>query len=132
MANLSFEGETHAEIVAKVKRWLASLDGEEKSLSPAEAITASASLTKDALKIIASSAPGPIGQSEVVKGLTGMGYSITDSTAKAMVDALDSLSAITGESLVKRMRDNSASAVFEMNQAMAKQVLKGLRPKKST
>jgi hypothetical protein len=130
MATLSFEGETHQEIVAKVKRWLGSLDGEERLLSPAEAIEASASLTKDALKVIASSAPKPVAESEVVKGLTAMGYSITDATSKAMVDALDSLSAITGDSVMKRAREGSQSAFWEMNQAVARQVLRSLRPPK--
>jgi len=132
MPTLSFEGETQAELVAKVKRWLASLDGEDKPLSPAEAVNASAELTKDALRIIASSAPGPVAQSDVVKGLTGLGYSLTDASAKAMVDALDSLSSVTGGSVVRKVRDGSASVVFEMNQAVAKQILKGFRTKKRT
>jgi hypothetical protein len=127
MATLSFEGETHTEIVAKVKRWLASLDGEEELLTPAEAIEKSAELTKDALKIIANAAPKPVAQSEIVKGLTSMGYSITDATSKAMVDALDGMSGITGDALARRARDTAAGAVFEMNQALAKQILRSLR-----
>lgn len=130
MASLSFEGETHDEIVAKVKRWLASLEGHERPLSATEAVAASAELTKDALRIIASAAPAPVAQSEVVKGLTALGYQATDATSKALVDALDSLSSVTGGSVVKRMRDAQASALYEMNAAVAKQVLKGLRSKK--
>jgi hypothetical protein len=128
---LSFDGETHGEIVAKVKRWLASLDGEEKPLSPAEAIAASAELTKDALRIVASAAPAPIAQSDLVKGLTALGYQATDATSKAAVDALDALSQATGGSIVQKAQQTAASAVFEMNAAVAKQVLKSLRPKKS-
>lgn len=128
MATLSFDGETHDELVAKVKRWLNSLEGEERLLTPAEAIVASADLTKDALKVIASAAPRPVAESEVMKGLTAMGYQVTDATSKAMVDALDSLSSITGDSFVKRLREGSQSAVFEMNQAVAKQILKSIRP----
>jgi hypothetical protein len=131
MATLSFEGETHAEIVAKVKRWLASLEGEEEVLSPAEAIKATANLTKDALRVIASAAPAPIAQSEVVKGLTAMGYQVTDTAASALIDALDAMSEVTGERVVKRARDAGASAVFEMNKAVASQILKGMRPDKS-
>ena len=68
MASLSFEGETHGEIVQKVRRWLASLEGEEEGhLTPAEAIEQGAAVTKEALRIIASAAPEPIAQSEVVK-----------------------------------------------------------------
>lgn len=130
MPTLSFEGETHAELVAKVKRWLTSIEGEERTLTPTEAIQATANLTKDALNIIASAAPRPVAESEVVKGLTAMGYTLTDSTAKAMVDTIDSLSSITGDAIVKRVKRNSQSALWEMNQAMAKQVLKSLRPPK--
>jgi len=124
MPTLTFEGETHAELVAKVRRWLESLEGEEKLLTPAEAVAATADLTKDALRIIASSAPKPVAQSEVVKGLTAMGYSITDQTSKAVVDAIDAMSVMSGERLVKRARDTSASTIFEMNQNLAKQILK--------
>ena len=75
MPTLSFEGETHGELVVKVRRWLASLEGEEEGhLSRAEAVHQGAELTKEALRIIASAAPQPIAQSEVVKALTGMGY----------------------------------------------------------
>ena len=48
MASLTFEGETHGEIVVKVRRWLASLDGEESELTVHEAIQQGAELTKDA------------------------------------------------------------------------------------
>jgi chemotaxis protein histidine kinase CheA len=128
MPTLSFEGETQAELVTKVRRWLNSLEGEERLLTPAEAIVASADLTKDALKVIASAAPKPVAESEVVKGLTAMGYQVTDATSKAMVDALDSLSNLTGDRVVKRVREGSQSALYEMNQAVAKQVLKSFRP----
>ncbi|NLA37215.1 MAG: hypothetical protein GX868_16230, partial [Actinobacteria bacterium] len=57
MASLSFEGETHGEIVLKVRRWLASLDeSPEGSLTAVEAIEQGAELTKDALRIIAAAA----------------------------------------------------------------------------
>jgi hypothetical protein len=63
-----------------------------------------------------------------------MGYQVTDTTAKAMIDALDSLSSLTNGGLLKRARDVQTSAVFQMNQAVAKQILKALvpRPSKST
>ena len=60
MATLSFEGETHGEIVVKVRRWLASLEGEDEGhISPAAAIEQGAELTKEALRVIASAAPEP-------------------------------------------------------------------------
>jgi hypothetical protein len=71
MPTLTFEGETHGEIVVKVRRWLASLEGDPTGqLSPAEAITQGAEVTKEALRVIASSAPGPIAQSDLIKTLT--------------------------------------------------------------
>src|SRR5204862_508533 len=65
---------THTELVAKVRRWLSSVDGEEELRTPAEVIGASAELTKDALRIMASAAPAPVAQSEMVKGLTALGH----------------------------------------------------------
>ncbi|MEY2436139.1 MAG: hypothetical protein QOF97_975, partial [Acidimicrobiaceae bacterium] len=105
MATLSFEGESHGEIVQKVRRWLASLEGEEEGdISVADAITQGAELTKDALRIIASAAPGPVAQSEVVKALTGLGYKATDATKAALIDGLDSVEELTGGSVVKAAR----------------------------
>jgi hypothetical protein len=127
MPSLSFEGETHTELVAKVRRWLASVDGEEEVRTPAEVIGASAELTKDALRIIASAAPAPVAQSEVVKGLTALGYQVTDTASSAVVDAIDALSNVTSDRMVKRVRDVGAGAVFEMNKAVAAQLLKGFR-----
>jgi hypothetical protein len=127
MATLSFEGETHAEIVAKVKRWLGSIEGEEELRTPAEAITAAADLTKEALRVIASAAPAPVAQSEVVRGLTAMGYQVTDAASSAVIDALDAMSEVTGDRVLKRVRDMGTSAVFEMNKAVAQQILRGMR-----
>jgi hypothetical protein len=62
-------------------------------------------------------------------GLTSLGYQATDATAKAMIDGLDALSSVTGGSLLKRVRDAGAKAAYEMNAAVAKQVLRGLRPR---
>jgi hypothetical protein len=127
MATLSFEGETHAEIVAKVKRWLSSLEGEEELRTPAEVISAAADLTKEALRVIASAAPAPVAQSEMVRGLTAMGYQMTDAASSTVIDALDAMSEVTGDRVLKRVRDMGTSAVFEMNKAVAQQILKGMR-----
>jgi len=127
MATLSFEGETHAEIVAKVKRWLSSLEGEEELRTPAEVISAAADLTKEALRVIASAAPAPVAQSEMVRGLTAMGYQMTDAASSTVIDALDAMSEVTGDRVLKRVRDMGTGAVFEMNKAVAQQILKGMR-----
>ena len=130
MATLSFEGETHGEIVQKVRRWLASLEGEpEGDISVVEAINQGAELTKDALRIIASAAPGPVAQSEVVKALTGMGYKATDTTKQALIDGLGSVEQLTGGSVVRAARDARRSAVYTMNSAVARQILKSLKPR---
>ena len=129
MPTLSFEGETHGEIVAKVKRWLASLEGEdaERHLTPAEAVERGAELTKEALRVIAAAAPGPIASSDVVKGLTSLGYRVTDQTRDAVLASLDSLEEMTGGSLVKRAESARRAAVYEMNAQVARQILKALR-----
>ena len=130
MASLTFEGETHGEIVLKVRRWLASIEGEEEGDLPVhDAIQQGAELTKDALRIIASAAPGPVAQSEVVKGLTSMGYKATDATKQALIDGLDTVEEITGGSVVKAARDASKSAIYEMNATVARQLLKALKPR---
>lgn len=128
MAQLSFEGETHGEIVVKVRRWLASLEGEEEGvLTTYEAIEQGAELTKEALRIIASAAPEPVAQSEIVKALTNAGYKATYATKQALVDGLDSVEEVTGGSVVKLARDASKTAVYQMNTAVARQILKSLR-----
>jgi hypothetical protein len=130
MATLSFEGETHGELVVKVRRWLASLEGaEEGHLSTTQAIEQGAELTKDALRVIASAAPAGIGQSELVKALTGMGYKATDATKEALIDSLDSVEELTGGSVVKMARDARKSAVYQMNSTIARQILKAVKPK---
>ena len=128
MATLSFDGETHGELVVKVRRWLASVEGEEEgSLSTHEVVDQAAELTKEALRLIASSAPEPMAQSELVKALTNAGYKATDATKQAIVDGLDSVEEVTGGSVVKLARDASKSAVYQMNTAVARQILKSLR-----
>lgn len=128
MATLSFEGETHGELVVKVRRWLASLEGgEEGVLTTHEAIEQGAELTKEALRIIAAAAPEPVAQSEIVKALTNAGYKATDATRAALVDGLDSMEEATGGGVVKMARDASKTAMYEMNTAVARQILKSLR-----
>ena len=125
---LTFEGETHGEIVRKVKRWLASVDGEEEVISVPEAVERASELTKDALTIIAQSAPGPVARSEVMKQLTRMGYEATDATKRAVISGLDAL-ADTEEDLLQRATGARKSVVYEMNAAVARQLLRALRPR---
>lgn len=128
MATLSFEGETHGELVVKVRRWLASVDGEDVgTLSPQEALEQGAEITKDALRVIASAAPEPIAQSDVVKALTGMGYKATDATKEALSSGLDSFDELTGGGVFDLARKTSRSAMYQMNAAVARQILRALK-----
>ena len=129
MASLTFEGETHGEIVQKVKRWLQSVErGDEVTkLTPAEAVERGAELYKDALQVIAAAAPDRVASSEVVKALTGMGYKATEQTKDAVINALDSIEEMTGGSIVKKAEDASRSIVYEMNATIARQILKALK-----
>jgi hypothetical protein len=130
MATLSFEGESHGEIVTKVRRWLASLEGApEGNITAHEAIEQGAQLTKEALRVIASAAPESVAQSELVKAMTGLGYKATDTTRQALVDGLDSVEELTGGSVVRKVRDAAESAVYQMNREVARQILKQLRPR---
>ena len=62
-----------------------------------------------------------------VKALTNAGYKATDTTKQAMHDGLDSLEEVTGGSVVKMVQDTSKSVVYQMNTAVARQILKSLR-----
>src|SRR5688500_6596982 len=114
MPTLSFEGETHEEIVRKVRRWLASLDGEGEHLDLPEAVERASELTKDALTVIAQAAPAPIARSEIVKSLTRMGYEATDSTKRAIIAGLDAVSDATEGDVVRRVEKARNSIVYEM------------------
>jgi hypothetical protein len=126
--SLSFEGETHDEIVRKVRRWLASVEGvhEENHITLPVAVERASELTKDALTVIAQAAPGPIARSEIFKGLTRMGYDATENTKRAVISGLDAL-ADTEEGVLRRAQDARRSVVYEMNSAVAKQVLRAIR-----
>jgi altronate dehydratase len=126
MPSLSFEGETHDEIVRKVRRWLASLDHRDEPLTTVEAVERASELTKDALTVIAQAAPGPIRSSEIVKALTRMGYEATDGTKHAVISGLDTL-ADAEDGVVKKVSEARRAAVYEMNSAVAKQVLRALK-----
>ena len=54
------------------------------------------------MRIIASAAPKPIAQNEVVKQLTEMGYKVTDATSKMLVDGLGGVDEITGGGVLRR------------------------------
>lgn len=127
MPTLNFEGETHDEIVRKVRRWLATVDGPESHLTPSEAVEKASELTKDALTVIAAAAPGTVGERELVKQLTKAGYDLTDTTTRAVLTGLNALSEVTGGGLVKRAEDARKTVVYEMNVAVARQILKAIR-----
>ncbi|MFN7149055.1 MAG: hypothetical protein ACK4V6_06205 [Microthrixaceae bacterium] len=128
MPELTFEGETHGELVVKVRRWLASVDGQEESaLTAVEAVNQGAELTKEALRIIASAAPEPIAQSDVVKGLTNMGYKVTDATKDAVVSGLDTVEEATGGGVVQQATKAAGKVVYQMNATMARQLMRSLR-----
>jgi hypothetical protein len=127
MPQVTFQADTHAEIVAQVRRWLASLDAaEDGSIDLQTAISQGADLTKDALRVVASVAPAPIAQSELVKALTDMGYKATDATRDRLRDGLANVEALTGGSVVRRVGERGREAVFEMNATIAKQLLRAL------
>ena len=127
MPSLSFDGETHDEIVQKVRRWLASVDGDlAGAMGAADVINQSANLTKDVLRVVAQSAPGGIGESDLVKALITMGYKATDQTREAALSALDAVETATGGSVVQKAATSGTKAVFKMNSAIAKQMLKSL------
>jgi len=124
---VTFEGDDHAHVVNQVQEWLETVEAEpEGQLSPAEAIAQGAEVTKDALRIIAQAAPGAIAQNEVFQRLTGMGYKATDATKNALISGVGAIEDATGGGVVKEVRDTGRGAIYEMNVAVAKQILKQL------
>ena len=127
MPKLTFEGATQQELVQQVREWLTSLEADDDGLlSISQAIEQGAGLTKDAMRIIAGAAPKPIAQHEVVKQLTGMGYKLTDATSKRLVDGIEAVDEVTGGGVVKQVSEKGRTAAFQMNAAVAKQILKAL------
>lgn len=127
MPRVVFEGETHQEIVQQVKRWLASEAADaEGQLTAAQAVVQGAGLTKDALRLIASAAPKPIAQNDLVKGLTELGYKATDTTKDAVLDGLSTVEQLSGGSVLRKVGETASGAVYEMNAGVAKGILRGL------
>jgi len=127
MPSLSFEGETHDALVRKVRRWLASVEGDDEQLTAVQAVEKASEITKDALSVIAAAAPGPIASSDILKGLKKMGYDATDGTKRAVTSGLNALAEVTGGGLLKRADRARKDAVYEMNASVARQMLKTLR-----
>ncbi len=120
---LRFVADTHPELVRQVKAWLASTEA-ERDLT--DLVDASAELTKDALRIVASAAPAPVAESEVVSRLVGMGHELTDTTRDAVKSGLESLASVTDGRLVRRVGDAGARAAYEMNVNVARQLLRSI------
>ncbi len=123
MPEISFQADTHPELVRQVRVWLDSTMAERSAV---DVVDAGAELTKDALRIVAAAAPAPIADSELIKGLTELGHRVTDATRDAAFVGLDGLAAVTDGTLVKKVGEEGAKAAYEMNVKVAKQLLKSL------
>ena len=128
MPTLSFDGETQQELVQKVRRWLASVDGarEGENLSPTEVISQGAELTKEALRLIAQAAPAPVAESDLVKQLTKLGYQATDATKNALLEGLDSIDTLTGGSVLNAATEAGRKTAYQMSEVVARQILRNL------
>src|SRR3954464_15946500 len=102
MPSLTFEGETHDELVRKVRRWLASVEGDDQQISAVEAVEKASELTKDALAVVAATSPAPIASSDIFKGLKKMGYDATDGTKRTASSGLNALAEVTESLKLKR------------------------------
>ncbi|MFA9563624.1 MAG: hypothetical protein ACERLM_02805 [Acidimicrobiales bacterium] len=126
MPELRFEADTHGELVTLVRRWLASAELEEDAATAVGVVEGSAAVTKDALQVIAASAPGSIAQSDLVKSLTDLGYKATDITKQLVIDGLGAVEEVTGGSVVRQVGKAGRNAAYEMNSTIAKQILKSV------
>ncbi|MDG2028543.1 MAG: hypothetical protein P8J50_15655 [Acidimicrobiales bacterium] len=123
MPEVRFNADTHPELVRQVTVWLESTDSERTAV---DIVEGSAELTKDALRIVASAAPAPIADSELVKRLTELGHRSVDAQRDATLAGLDALAQVTDGTLVKKVSEEGAKAAYEMNSKVAKQLLKSL------
>ena len=121
MPELKFSARTHPELVRQVRDWLATSGGER---SMTDVITESSELTKNALRIIAATAPAPVADSEVVNTLTKLGYRATDITRATLVAGLDSVSGANDGLMVKTAKKASRTMLFAMTPRAAKQMRK--------
>ena len=128
MPELRFEAPTHPELVLVVRAWLESaVAGTEPGV--ADVVGRSADLTKDALRLVASAAPAPLAESDLLKGLTELGYKVTDTTRDTVLAGLDAVATVSEGGLVRKATRAGASALYEMNVKVARQVLRGLAPR---
>ena len=126
MPELRFTGDAHPDLVRQVRAWLASVES-ESGRTAAEVVETSADLTKDALRIIAAAAPGPIAESEVVARLTEVGYKVTDMGRDGALAGLQGLASVGDAAVVKRASEAGAKVLYEMNSSVAKHLLKTIR-----
>lgn len=124
MPTLSFEGKSHQDLVRQVEEWLETAK-DDAPLKPSDLVGQGAKLTKDVLGVIAAAAPEPVAENELVKALTEAGYRATDLTSDAIIDTLEQFQDMTGETVVKEVRNEAASAMYKMNKGIAKQIIKG-------
>ena len=123
MPEIRFTADTHPELVRQVRVWLDSTQGER---GPADVVEGSADLTKDALRLIADAAPRPLADSDLLKGLTALGYKATDTSRDVTLATLDGLAQATDGTLVRRVGTEGAKAAYEMNVKVARQLLKSV------
>ncbi len=123
MPEIRFTADTHPELVRQVRVWLESGQDERSAV---DVVDLSADLTKDALRIVAAAAPSAIADSELVKGLTELGYRATDFTRDSVLSSLDGLASVTDGRLLKRVGEGGAKAAYKMNSGVARQLLKSI------
>lgn len=123
MPEIRFTADTHPELVRQVTVWLESTGADRTA---ADVVEGSAELTKDALRLIAASAPAPLADSDLVKGLTELGHRATDASRDLTLASLDGLAQVTDGTLVRRVSEGGAKAAYEMNTKVAKQLLKSV------
>jgi hypothetical protein len=122
---LSFDADTHDEMVRKVRDWLRSAE-EPPPSEAGEIVERTAQLTKDAMSVIASAAPGPVAHSDVVAGLTRMGYEATDQTKRALLGVLNAVSELSGGAILRRVEGASRSVSYQMGSAAARGALRAV------
>ena len=115
--------------MSKVKKWLASQAGDER-LSATDAVTATADITKEALRVDRGCGTGADRGERAGEGADGHGLQGHGRDPRRDDPVLERVSTVTGGGLLKPVSDAQAAAMWEMNQQVVKQVLKGLSRKR--
>ena len=113
-----------------MRTWLASAERPPLVGAVADAVSSASDITRDALTVIAEAAPESVARNDLVKALVKLGHDSNEAAKRSTLAALDALSEASDGTLLKRVERARNSVVYEMNAAVARQMLGTLNPRR--